>query len=136
MLREGIEDWEILNVVRHKHGAAAVRKLLSGLFSTTAKGAKLGLHDRLPAQDVDAVLVAHVVAQREHAAHRRLDARRRAAGRFLAGCVQRSGRDNPREKRENRRHEERNSLAIVVCRSSTRWRVVPVLRSAIACGVT
>ncbi len=42
MLREGIEDWEILNVVRHKHGAAAVRKLLSGLFSSTAKGAKLG----------------------------------------------------------------------------------------------
>ena len=42
VLREGIEDWEILNVVRHKHGDAAVRKLLSGLFSTTAKGAKLG----------------------------------------------------------------------------------------------
>jgi hypothetical protein len=42
VLREGIEDWEILKVVRHKHGAAAVRKLLSGLFSTTAKGAKLG----------------------------------------------------------------------------------------------
>jgi Domain of unknown function (DUF4091) len=42
VLREGIEDWEILNVVRHKHGAKAVRKLLSGLFSTTAKGAKLG----------------------------------------------------------------------------------------------
>jgi Glycoside hydrolase 123, catalytic domain len=42
VLREGIEDWEILNVVRHKHGAAVVRKLLSGLFSTTAKGAKLG----------------------------------------------------------------------------------------------
>ncbi len=42
VLREGIEDWEILNVVRHKHGAAAVRKLLSGLFSSTAKGAKLG----------------------------------------------------------------------------------------------
>jgi hypothetical protein len=42
VLREGIEDWEILNVVRHKHGAAAVRKLLSGLFSTTPKGAKLG----------------------------------------------------------------------------------------------
>jgi len=42
VLREGIEDWEILNVVRHKHGATAVRKLLSGLFSTTAKGAKLG----------------------------------------------------------------------------------------------
>jgi hypothetical protein len=42
VLREGIEDWEILNVVRHKHGAAAVRKLLSGLFSTNAKGAKLG----------------------------------------------------------------------------------------------
>jgi hypothetical protein len=42
VLREGIEDWEILNVARHKHGATAVRKLLSGLFSTTAKGAKLG----------------------------------------------------------------------------------------------
>ena len=42
VLREGIEDWEILNVVRQKHGAATVRRLLSGLFSTTAKGAKLG----------------------------------------------------------------------------------------------
>jgi hypothetical protein len=42
VLREGIEDWEILNVVRHKHGASAVRRLLSGLFSTTARGAKLG----------------------------------------------------------------------------------------------
>jgi Glycoside hydrolase 123, catalytic domain len=42
VLREGIEDWEILNVVRHKHGAAAVRKLLAGLFSTTSTGAKLG----------------------------------------------------------------------------------------------
>jgi hypothetical protein len=42
VLREGIEDWEILNVARHKHGATAVRKLLSGLFSTTPKGAKLG----------------------------------------------------------------------------------------------
>jgi Domain of unknown function (DUF4091) len=42
VLREGIEDWEILNVARHKHGAALVRQLLSGLFSTTSKGAKLG----------------------------------------------------------------------------------------------
>jgi len=42
VLREGIEDWEILNVVRHKHGASAVRRLLTGLFSSTAKGAKLG----------------------------------------------------------------------------------------------
>jgi hypothetical protein len=33
VLREGIEDWEIMNVVRHKHGAAAVKRLLSGLFS-------------------------------------------------------------------------------------------------------
>ena len=41
MLREGIEDWEILNVVRHKHGDAAVRRLLSGLFSTTSSGATL-----------------------------------------------------------------------------------------------
>jgi hypothetical protein len=42
VLREGIEDWEIPNVVRHKHGDAAVRKLLSGLFSTTSKGARPG----------------------------------------------------------------------------------------------
>jgi Domain of unknown function (DUF4091) len=42
VLREGIEDWEILNIVRHKHGPPAVRRLLSGLFSTTAKGAELG----------------------------------------------------------------------------------------------
>jgi hypothetical protein len=42
VMREGIEDWEILNVVRNKHGNAAVRRLLSGLFSTTAKAAKLG----------------------------------------------------------------------------------------------
>ena len=42
VLREGIEDWEVLNVVRRKHGSAAVTRLLSGLFSTTAKGAKLG----------------------------------------------------------------------------------------------
>ena len=42
VLREGIEDWEILNVVRRKHGDAAVRRLLAGLFSTTSKGAQLG----------------------------------------------------------------------------------------------
>ena len=40
-LREGIEDWEILDIVREKHGSRAVVKLLSHLFSTTATGAKL-----------------------------------------------------------------------------------------------
>ena len=45
-LREGIEDWEILNVVRQKHGSKAVVKLLSRLFSTTATGAKLACVDR------------------------------------------------------------------------------------------
>jgi hypothetical protein len=40
-LREGIEDWEILNVVRRKHGSRAVVKLLSRLFSTTSTGARL-----------------------------------------------------------------------------------------------
>ena len=40
-LREGIEDWEILNAVRQKHGSRAVVQLLSGLFSTTSTGAKL-----------------------------------------------------------------------------------------------
>ena len=42
VLREGIEDWEILDVVRHKHGDVGVRRLLSGLFSTTSAGATLG----------------------------------------------------------------------------------------------
>jgi hypothetical protein len=42
VLREGIEDWEVLDVVRHKHGTAAVRRLLAGLFSTTSAAAKLG----------------------------------------------------------------------------------------------
>jgi Domain of unknown function (DUF4091) len=42
VLREGIEDWEILNLVRHKQGDAAVRRLLSGLFSTTSAAATLG----------------------------------------------------------------------------------------------
>ena len=42
MLREGVEDWEILNVVRQRHGDRAVRRLLSGLFSSTSAGAKLG----------------------------------------------------------------------------------------------
>jgi hypothetical protein len=42
LIREGIEDWEILNVVRQNHGAAAVAKLLSSLFSTSGSGAKLG----------------------------------------------------------------------------------------------
>ena len=62
MLREGIEDWEILNVVRHKHGAAAVRRLLSGLFSTTAKRREARLHGRLRDPDVDAVFLAGLVA--------------------------------------------------------------------------
>jgi hypothetical protein len=42
VLREGIEDWEVMNVVRKKHGDAAVRRILAGLFSTTSTGAKLG----------------------------------------------------------------------------------------------
>jgi Glycoside hydrolase 123, catalytic domain/Glycoside hydrolase 123 N-terminal domain len=42
VLREGIEDWEILDVARHKHGDAAIRRLLSSLFSTTSAGARLG----------------------------------------------------------------------------------------------
>lgn len=42
VLREGIEDWEILNVVRKTRGNAAVTRLLGGLFSTAGAGAKLG----------------------------------------------------------------------------------------------
>jgi hypothetical protein len=42
-MREGIEDWDVLDVVRRKRGAGAVRTILgnAGLFSTTAQGVKL-----------------------------------------------------------------------------------------------
>jgi hypothetical protein len=42
VLREGIEDWEILDVARRRHGNGAVVRALSGLFSTTSGGAELG----------------------------------------------------------------------------------------------
>jgi hypothetical protein len=42
VLREGIEDWEILNIVRKKRGKATVARLLAGLFSTAGANAKLG----------------------------------------------------------------------------------------------
>jgi Glycoside hydrolase 123, catalytic domain len=43
-VRDGIENWEILNIVRQKHGSATVRKILgeTGLFSATATGVQLG----------------------------------------------------------------------------------------------
>jgi Glycoside hydrolase 123, catalytic domain len=43
-IRDGIENWEILNVVRRKRGSSAVRKILgqTGLFSATAAGVQLG----------------------------------------------------------------------------------------------
>jgi hypothetical protein len=43
-IRDGIENWEILNIVRAKHGSATVRKILgeAGLFSATAAGVQLG----------------------------------------------------------------------------------------------
>lgn len=42
-IRDGIEDWDLLNVVRERRGAAAVRTILAraGLFSASAKGVKL-----------------------------------------------------------------------------------------------
>lgn len=47
-LREGIEDWEILNIARQKHGSRAIVKLMSRLFSTTASGAKLACSNGCP----------------------------------------------------------------------------------------
>jgi len=42
-IRDGIEDWDILQIVREQHGADAVRAILgAGLFSADASGAKLG----------------------------------------------------------------------------------------------
>jgi len=48
VLREGIEDWEILNLVRQKHGSRAVVKLMSRLFTTTRTGAKLACSNGCP----------------------------------------------------------------------------------------
>lgn len=43
-IRNGIEDWEVLDIVRGKRGLGAVRALLggAGLFSAGAKGVELG----------------------------------------------------------------------------------------------
>ena len=42
-IRDGIEDWELLAIVRARHGAATVRRILgdAGLFSASASGVKL-----------------------------------------------------------------------------------------------
>jgi hypothetical protein len=39
-IRDGIEDWDIFDIVRRRRGASAVRRILgdAGLFSTTASG--------------------------------------------------------------------------------------------------
>jgi hypothetical protein len=39
-IRDGIEDWDLLDIVRRKHGMTAVRRILgdAGLFSTSASG--------------------------------------------------------------------------------------------------
>jgi hypothetical protein len=43
-IRNGIEDWEVLDIVRSKRGLGAVRALLggAGLFSASSKGVELG----------------------------------------------------------------------------------------------
>jgi hypothetical protein len=41
-IRDGIEDSDILSIVRQKHGAAAVRTILSHLFSAGSSGVNLG----------------------------------------------------------------------------------------------
>ena len=42
-IRDGIEDWDVLDIVRRKRGLSAVRSVLAGagLFSATARGVKL-----------------------------------------------------------------------------------------------
>jgi hypothetical protein len=42
-IRDGIEDWDVLDVVRRKRGPASVRTILgnAGLFSTTPRGVEL-----------------------------------------------------------------------------------------------
>ncbi len=42
-IRDGIEDWDVLDIVRRRHGPSAVRTVLAGagLFSATPQGVKL-----------------------------------------------------------------------------------------------
>src|SRR2546423_5682659 len=42
-IRDGIEDWDVLDIVRRRRGPTAVRRILgdAGLFSTTASGVVL-----------------------------------------------------------------------------------------------
>jgi hypothetical protein len=46
MVRDGIEDWAVLDAVRRRSGAAAVRSILggAGLFSATRAGTRLACH--------------------------------------------------------------------------------------------
>lgn len=43
-IRDGIEDWEVFNIVRQRRGVADVRRILgdNGLFSATSAGVTLG----------------------------------------------------------------------------------------------
>jgi glycosyl hydrolase family 123 len=45
-IRDGIEDWDVVDLVRRGRGAAAVRTILAGagLFSATPQGVKLACH--------------------------------------------------------------------------------------------
>jgi hypothetical protein len=49
-IRDGIEDWDLLNIVRRKRGPTAVRRILgdAGLFSTTASGVILACSTGCP----------------------------------------------------------------------------------------
>ena len=64
-IRDGIEDWDVLDAVRRKRGAAAVRTILAnaGLFSATAGGSSSPAPSAA-SSTASTLLVAAVVARR------------------------------------------------------------------------
>jgi hypothetical protein len=68
-IRDGIEDWDVLDLVRRKRGLAGVRTILgdAGLFSVTPER----LQHRLRAARLDPLLLAAVVTRRGHGAEDR-----------------------------------------------------------------
>ncbi len=99
-IRDGIEDWALYDAIRRRSGSAAVRAILggTGLFSADRRGVRLACHIGCELKSADEVLLAAVVARREHRRPDRSGASRGAPARRLTVATDngRAGRP-PRE---------------------------------------
>ena len=130
-IRDGIEDWDVLDIVRRKRGAAAVRTILgnAGLFSATARRVELACtigcelhgstrfswpqwsHDASTAQKIEA---AHLQALRAC-----LALNRRRAARSTSPAAQ-PPRTRPRRSRSARASRARGRDASPASRGGRR----------------